>query len=56
MKVHYIKSFGELLVLTKCGLCFWPEINNYYDNDVVVSNKKKVTCKNCLKVINKESI
>ena len=42
------------MVFTKCGLCFWPETNNYYDNDVVVSHKKKVTCKNCLRVINKE--
>jgi len=54
MKVHCEKPHGGLMVFTKCGLCFWPEINNYYDNDVVVSHKKKVTCKNCLRVINKE--
>ena len=42
------------MVLTKCGLLFWPEVNNYHIYDVVVSDEKKVTCKNCLKIMNME--
>ena len=42
------------MIFTKCGLLFWPEVNNYYAYDVVVCDEKKVTCKNCLKIINKE--
>ena len=54
MKVHYKIPRAGLMVFTKCGLCFWPYVNNYYDNDVVVSNKQKVTCKSCLRIIIKE--
>ena len=54
MKIHYKRKYAGLMIFTKCGLLFWQEVNNYHTYDVVVSDKKKVTCKNCLKIINKE--
>ena len=54
MKIHCGRKHAGLMIFTKCGLLFWPEINNYYTYDVVVCDEKKVTCKNCLKIINKE--
>jgi len=52
MKIHCEKKHAGLMIFTKCGLLFWPEVNNYYTYDVVVCDEKKVTCKNCLKIIN----
>ena len=54
MKIHFERKHAGLMVFTKCGLLFWPEVNNHHEDDVVVSDKKRVTCKNCLKIINKE--
>lgn len=51
MKIHWIRKHAGLVLVTKCGLCFWPHINNYHKNDVVVNDKKKVTCKNCKRSI-----
>ena len=54
MKVHCEKPHGGLMIFTKCGLLFWNEINMYHSHNVVVSDKKKVICKSCLRIINKE--
>ena len=54
MKIHFERKHAGLMVLTKCGLLFWPEVNNYHTYDVVVIDRKKVTCKNCLRIINKK--
>ena len=59
MKTHCEIKHAGLMVFTKCGLLFWPEVNNSYTHDVVVCEEnflkeKEKYCKNCLKVINKE--
>jgi len=54
MKIHYKKGYAGIMLITKCGLCFWPEVNNYYPQAVVVKDKTKVTCKTCYNILLKQ--